>query len=83
MDGSDSLGDGAGVGYPSLTGYASKKWLSDFIKNPAHESFYGPDRNLMPVFEAKLSEKELTLLIDWMVGDYFRSKGHLSARDQD
>ena len=75
-DGSDSLGDGAGAGYPSLTGYASKKWLSDFIKNPAHDSFYGADRNLMPVFESKLSSKDLTMLIDWMVGDYFQSKGH-------
>ena len=75
-DGSDSMGDGAGAGYTSLTGYDSKKWLSDFIKNPAHDSFYGADRNLMPVFESKLSSKDLTMLIDWMVGDYFQSKGH-------
>ena len=73
-DGSESLGDGAGPGYPTLTGYASKIWLQNFVRNPAHELFYGPDRNLMPVFEGKLSDKELNLLIDWMAGDYFRSK---------
>ena len=75
-DGSDSLGDGAGAGYPSMTGYAGKKWLKDFVTNPAHESFYGPDKNMMPLFEAKLSEKEMNLLIDWMVGDYFQSSKH-------
>ena len=73
-DGSESLGDGAGPGYPSLTGYASRQWLSDFVKNPAHDSFYGAERNLMPAFESKLSDKELKQLIDWMVGDYFQSK---------
>jgi ubiquinol-cytochrome c reductase cytochrome b subunit len=74
VDGSDTLGDGAGPGYPMLTGYASHQWLTDFVKNPAHDSFYGSERNLMPAFEAKLSDKELKQLIDWMVGDYFQSK---------
>ena len=78
VDGTESLGDGAGPGYPTLTGYAGKEWLQDFVKNPAHESFYGVERNLMPPFEAKLSQKELTLLIDWMIGDYFRSN-HVEA----
>ena len=73
-DGSESLGDGAGPGYPTLTGYASQQWLTDFVKNPAHDSFYGPERNLMPAFELKLSDKELKHLIDWMVGEYFQSK---------
>ena len=78
VDGTESLGDGGGPGYPTLTGYAGKQWLQDFVKNPAHESFYGVERNLMPPFEAKLSQKELTLLIDWMIGDYFRSN-HVEA----
>ena len=73
-DGSESLGDGAGPGYPTLTAYASHQWLTDFVKNPAHDSFYGTDHNLMPAFESKLSDKELKQLIDWMVGDYFQSK---------
>lgn len=73
----ESLSEGAGAGYPTLTGYAGKKWLRDFVNNPAHDSFYGAERNLMPAFEGKLSEKELTLLTDWMTGDYFRSnKSH-------
>ena len=73
-DGSASLGDGAGPGYPTLTGYAGKVWLTEFIKNPAHDGFYGAERNAMPAFEGKISDKELKLLVDWMVGDYFRKK---------
>lgn len=77
-DGSESLGDGAGAGYPTLTGYAGKEWLKEFVKNPAGDSFYGSDHNGMPAFESKLTEKELDHLVNWMVGDYFRSKkpGH-------
>lgn len=73
----ESLSEGAGAGYPSLTGYGGKRWLKDFIRNPAHDSFYGPEHNLMPAFEGKLSDKELSLLTDWMTGEYFRSgKSH-------
>jgi ubiquinol-cytochrome c reductase cytochrome b subunit len=73
-DGSESLGVGAGPGYPTLTGYASHQWLTDFVKNPSDDSFYGIEHNLMPAFESKLSDKELKHLIDWLVGDYFQSK---------
>lgn len=73
VDGSESLGDGAGAGYPTLTGYAGKVWLEAFIKNPGDESFYGTDHNAMPAFDAKLSEKEFRQLVNWLVGDYFRS----------
>ena len=77
-DGSESLGDGAGPGYPTLTGYAGKAWLKAFVKNPAADSFYGADHNAMPAFEGKLSDKELEHLVDWLMSDYFRSKnsGH-------
>ena len=70
----ESLGDGAGAGYPTLTGYGGKAWLKSFIKNPASDSLYGAEHNLMPGFEGKISERELDQLVDWMVGDYFRSK---------
>ena len=30
----------------------------------------------MPAFESTLSEKELSLLVDWMVGDYYRGPDH-------
>ena len=74
----DSLGDGAGVGYPDLTGYAGKVWLTKFIQNPAADSFYGAEHNAMPAFAEKLDERELNQLVDWLVGEYFRSKsaGH-------
>jgi len=73
-DNAESLGDGAGPGYPTLTGYTGKGWLKEFIRNPAHDSFYGPEHNLMPAFAAKMTDKELEQLVNWMVGDYFRSK---------
>ncbi len=72
VDGTASLGDGAGSGYPTLTGYAGKTWLKNFINNPADDSFYGPEHNLMPPFAGKLSDKDLDQLVDWLVGDYFR-----------
>jgi ubiquinol-cytochrome c reductase cytochrome b subunit len=69
----ESLSDGAGSGYPKLTGYGGREWLKSFLRNPAHEDFYG-DKNAMMVFgEQRLSEKELDLLVNWMIGDYFRS----------
>lgn len=66
--------EGAGAGYPTLTGYAGKSWLKDFIKNPAHDTFYGAEHNLMPSFDSKVSEKELNLLVDWLVDEYYRPK---------
>lgn len=70
--GGDSLGDGAGAGYPTLTGYASQAWLKSFINNPAHDSYYGGEHNAMPPFEGKLTDKELNQLVDWMTGNYYR-----------
>ena len=70
----ESLGDGAGAGYPMLTGYGGKQWLKSFVKNPASDSFYGAEHNLMPGFEGKISDRELDQIIDWMVGDYFQPK---------
>ena len=69
----DSLSDGAGAGYPKLTGYGGKLWLKAFINDPASETFYGTDHNLMPGFDGKLNGHDLGLLVDWMVGEYFRS----------
>ncbi|MBM4074789.1 MAG: cytochrome bc complex cytochrome b subunit [Planctomycetes bacterium] len=67
---SESLGDGAGAGYPTLTGYASQEWLRRFLRDPGHDDFYG-SRNLMLQFhEKRLSERELDLLVKWMTGDY-------------
>jgi ubiquinol-cytochrome c reductase cytochrome b subunit len=65
------LSEGAGAGYPTLTGYGGRDWLKAFLRNPAHADFYG-DKNTMMVFDDKrLSEKELDLLVNWMVGEYY------------
>lgn len=54
---------------PTLTNYAGKNWLREFLQNPGHEKFYG-SKNAMPAFGERLTEKELDLLVRWMVGDY-------------
>jgi ubiquinol-cytochrome c reductase cytochrome b subunit len=51
---------------PDLSGYGSNAWLSDFIKNPAHERFYGKRNDRMPIFGESLDEKTLQLLIHWL-----------------
>ncbi len=57
---------------PDLTGYASREWLMQFLKDPSHERFYGK-RNEMPEFGKKkiLDEKSLSLLVDWLRGDWY------------
>jgi ubiquinol-cytochrome c reductase cytochrome b subunit len=70
------LADGTEVGNadaPNLTKYAGKEWLTAFLKNPGHADFYG-EKNLMPAYETTFSEKEMRLIVDWMVGDYYRAE---------
>jgi ubiquinol-cytochrome c reductase cytochrome b subunit len=57
-----------GSGYPDINGYLSKEWLSDFIRDPGQEQFYGA-KNRMPAFADKLSAEELELLVDWLTTD--------------
>ena len=64
---------------PDLTGYASRKWLMDFIGNPAHARFYGEDNDRMPAFAPdlknpdnnQLQPRELEMLVDWMRGEWY------------
>lgn len=51
---------------PDLTGYGSEKWLKEFIRNPGHKKFYGKN-NAMPSFESRLSEKQLNMIVEWML----------------
>ncbi len=53
---------------PDLTGYASKPWLVEFLKNPGHERFYGKHNDRMPAFgkTSRLNAHELDLLIRWL-----------------
>ena len=66
--GEDMLLGEVGAG-PSLTSYGGDRWLREFLSNPGHEKFYGSN-NAMPAFGERLTEKELDLLVRWMVGDY-------------
>lgn len=69
---SEALSEGAGAGYPKLTGYGGAEWLQGFLRNPAHGDFYG-EKNAMIVFDEKrMSERELDLLVKWMVADYYQ-----------
>jgi len=56
---------------PDLTGYASHAWLLDFLKNPAHERFYGKKNDRMPSFgqTSRLTPRELEMLAAWMRGE--------------
>jgi len=57
---------------PVLTGYAGEAWLKSFISNPGAEKHYGyGDKNAMPAFEDSLTERELDLLVRWMIHDYY------------
>lgn len=65
-------GKGETVG-PDLTGYGSRQWLLDFIGNPAHPRFYGDRNDRMPLFgeDKVLPQAELSLLVDWLRGEWF------------
>lgn len=64
---------------PDLTGYMSREWLMDFIRNPAAERFYGDNNDRMPAFAPhddpklnQLDNKSLGLIVDWLRGDWVR-----------
>ncbi|MDG1325789.1 MAG: cytochrome b N-terminal domain-containing protein [Opitutales bacterium] len=61
----DSEGEGSA---PDLTGYGSKKWMTDFIINPEHERFYGKKNDRMPAYgrDNKLSPEEIEIVVDWI-----------------
>ncbi len=58
---------------PDLTGYGSRKWLINFITNPAHPDFYGDRSDRMPAFGAEqiLSEQAIGLIADWLRGSWY------------
>jgi ubiquinol-cytochrome c reductase cytochrome b subunit len=64
---------------PDLTGYMSRDWLIEFIRNPAAERFYGDTNDRMPAFAAhedarlnQLDDKSIGLIVDWLRGDWRR-----------
>jgi ubiquinol-cytochrome c reductase cytochrome b subunit len=62
---------------PDLTGYMSREWMIEFIKNPAAERFYGDRNDRMPAFAPhddprlnQLDDKTIGLIVDWLRGDW-------------
>jgi ubiquinol-cytochrome c reductase cytochrome b subunit len=66
-------GEGSGTG-PDLTGWASREWTVNFIKNPAHKRFYGRRNDRMPNYgeRGELTDREIELVTDWLRGDVDR-----------
>jgi ubiquinol-cytochrome c reductase cytochrome b subunit len=62
----EAPGDG-----PDLTGYGSRAWLTEFLKNPGHDRFYGKRNDRMPAFgkTSRLSAHDLDLLVRWLRGE--------------
>jgi ubiquinol-cytochrome c reductase cytochrome b subunit len=58
---------------PDLTNYGSRKWLINFISNPAHPDSYGKRNDRMPAFgsEQILSEQQIGLMADWLRGTWY------------
>ncbi|HUG90133.1 MAG TPA: c-type cytochrome, partial [Planctomycetaceae bacterium] len=63
--------DEDGSGIPILTGYGGRRWLEHFISDPAKH--YG-EKNQMPAYNDRLSDKDLQLLTRWMSGEYHPTK---------
>jgi quinol-cytochrome oxidoreductase complex cytochrome b subunit/mono/diheme cytochrome c family protein len=56
---------------PDLTGYGSRPWLIEFIRNPAHPRFYGARNDRMPHFgeQKLLDDRQIGLIVDWLRGE--------------
>lgn len=56
---------------PDLTGYGSAEWLTEMIKNPAHERFYGKRNDRMPAFgsDGRLDDRSIRLVVAWLRGE--------------
>lgn len=68
-DKKSSLG-GANRG-PDLTGYGSREWQVEFIKNAAHPRFYGARNDRMPLYgeQKLLDDRQIGLIVDWLRND--------------
>lgn len=74
-------GDGPLGLAPDLTGYGSYEWTLSFLTDPTHQRFYRHENDRMPSFAKDLDQpaghtvsiRELSLIVDWMRGDYYRA----------
>jgi ubiquinol-cytochrome c reductase cytochrome b subunit len=89
------IGDAGELGLaPDLTGYGSWEWMMGMASDPAHARYYGPTNDRMPAFgkniakpeENALSAHQISLIVDWLRGDYIDPDGKLATgphtRDQ-
>lgn len=53
---------------PDLTGYGSVEWLTEFIKDPAHDRFYAKRNDRMPSYgkDGKLDDKSIAIIVQWL-----------------
>jgi ubiquinol-cytochrome c reductase cytochrome b subunit len=64
---------------PDLTGYGSYQWMLGMISDPTHARYYRAENDRMPSFAKNLdkpatntvSTGELSLIVDWIRGDYY------------
>jgi ubiquinol-cytochrome c reductase cytochrome b/c1 subunit len=77
--------DGSLGSAPDLTGYGSYEWMLGMVSDPTHERFYRDTNDRMPSFAKDLqdpkknnvSARELSLIVDWLRGDYYLDEeGH-------
>jgi ubiquinol-cytochrome c reductase cytochrome b subunit len=67
---------------PDLTGYGSYEWMMGLVSDPTHARFYRNENDRMPAFAKDLahpeknnvSTRELSLIVDWLRGQYFDPK---------
>jgi ubiquinol-cytochrome c reductase cytochrome b subunit len=72
------LGTSGLAAAPELTAYASEEWLREFLLNPGSERNYG-ERNCMPSFKDRLSEKEFDLLLRWMQHRWYEPESQAAS----
>ena len=58
---------------PVLTGYGSRKWLINYISDPAQPDFYGDNNDRMPSFgkDQILDARQIELIADWLRGSWY------------
>ena len=67
------LTDG-GTEAPELFGWGSTRWVGKMIRNPNAPSLYGylGEKQKMPEFGSQLTDNDVTTLIRYLKGDYFK-----------
>ncbi|HZL91779.1 MAG TPA: hypothetical protein VFB96_25635, partial [Pirellulaceae bacterium] len=81
-NGCHRFGDSGQLGLaPDLTGYGSYEWMMGLVSDPTHKRFYRRENDRMPSFAANLDQparhavslRELSLIVDWLRGEYYRA----------